>query len=52
MTIYTYDAVKAHCCVQATGNEGVFSVIAAAGIHKKFMSRTFRSEDPSQLVHN
>ena len=52
MTIYTYDAVKAHCCVQATGNEGLLSVIAVAGIHNESISRTVRSKDLSQLVQN
>ena len=52
MTIYTYDVVKDHCCVQATGNEGLLSIIAAAGIHNESISRMFQSKDLSQLVHN
>ena len=52
MTIYTYDAVKAHCCIKVTGNEGLLNIIAAAGVHNESISRTFQSEDLSQLVHN
>ena len=50
MTIYTYDAVKAHCCIKVTGNEGLLNIIAAAGVHNESISYTFRSEDLSQLV--
>ena len=39
-------------CVQVTGNEGLLSVIAAAGIQNESISRTFRSEGLYQKSHN
>ena len=44
------DAVKAHCCIHVTGNEGLLSIIAAAGVHNEVISRTFWFKDLSQLV--
>ena len=35
------DVVKAYCCIQVTGNEGLSSVIAAAGIHTESISKIF-----------
>ena len=50
MTVYTYDAIKAHCCIKVTGNKELLNIIEAAGVHNESISRTFRSEDLSQLV--
>ena len=44
--------LKAHCYMESTGSREVVSVVAAAEINNKSISRIFQSEELSQLMQN